>query len=420
MDFSDPNFSFETYQRAKLGLSMIPNSIRTNIAETNSRRVQQFLEYLYDTKFFKYVENLDDSDFIIAASEHKPKFTSTNVTFDITSYDIFEHIKFYAKKLLPSIKLLKDYEIEIKNYAIIYCDRDTLRRINTVILNTYKIIIIPIYSDELLYFDYINNYIDYDFKLFDGISITDRLWRPYMDTGVGEEKKYNIIIEKIMKLNFELLNRYNIPDWDFKVIYQDIKRDEDLELYNTDGKNPFNKTIEQAVCEDYLYQLWLFYTNILRHNNSLTSLYKKTTNNTNPGIFDVLNVSDKVPFIGGNLTLELSNENEINQIISLYANKLSSNQKKYLKKFHSLEQIGLLRTLDILTVVELKKNMDERQSDIIDLYNRNNDIINNYAISEKNNINLIIGGVITLAVIILSLLILVLRKNMIEMYKVDE
>lgn len=417
MDFSDPNFSFETYQRAKVGLSMNPNSIRTNIAQTDNRRVQQFLEYLYSTNFFKYVENFDNSDFIIAASADKPKFTSTNVTFDITSYDIFEHIKYYTKKLLPNIKLLKDYEIDIKNYAIIYCDRDTLRKINTVILNTYKIIVIPIYSDELLYFDYINNYIDYDFKKFDGISITDRLWRPYMDTEIGEEKKYNIIIEKIMKLNFELLDRYNIPNWDFKLIYQDIKRDEDLEVYNTDGKIPSNKNIEQAVCEDYLYQLWLFYTNILRYNNSLTNLYKKTTNSTNPGLFDVLSISDKVPFIGGNLSLELSNENEINQIISLYAKKLSSNQKKYLKKFHNLEKIGLLRTLDILTVVELKKNMDERQTDIIDLYNKNNNIINNYTISEKNNINLIIGGVITLAVIMLSLLILVLKKNMIEMYK---
>ena len=44
-----------------------------------------------------------------------------------------------------------------------------------IILSTYKIKIIPIYSDEFLHFDYINNYIRYDFKNKEGIKIRDRI-----------------------------------------------------------------------------------------------------------------------------------------------------------------------------------------------------------------------------------------------------
>ena len=410
MDFSDSNFSFETYQRSKIGMSMIPNSIQTNIAKINESKTQLFLEYLYSNKIFTYIENLNDTNFIIAASNEVPLFSVQNVTFEISAYDIFQHIKYYAHKLLPDKDILNEYNIKIHNFAIIYCNRTLAEEISIEISKTYKITVIPIYTDDLLHFDYINNYINYDFKTKKGPKIQDRVWKndqtgPTMKDN-NDQTVYNTIIEKIFKLNLQLLDTYNVPDWSFETIYLDIKRDVELDSYDITGKDGPNKSPEQAVCEDYLYQIWLYYTHIIRYDNSLTTIYKSSINTTDPSMFDVINASNRI--IGGNLTLEESNENTIHQIISSYAKDLSTNQKKYLKQFHKYEKLKLIKTLDVLTIIELKKNMDARQTEILELYQDNNFISKQLGFDEKTSISLIIIGIITLAVIILSILILVL------------
>lgn len=419
MDFSDPNFSFETYQKAKLDLSIVPGSIHNAILNTTNNKTNLCLQYLYQTKNIDFIENFNETDLIIAATKDIPVFTSTFLKYTVKAYDIFEHIKFYVHKLLPNKKTLKEYQIKLNNYAIIYGSRNFLNNHSKIILNSFGITVIPIYSDEFLYFDYINNYINYDFKKNRlNVKFTDRNWRPYLDKNT-DKKKYNVIIEKIIKLKFELLNRFKIPNWDYNSIYLDIKRDEELGLYNTKGKNDITKPIEQDISDDYLYQLWLFYTHVLRYNNSLTSIYKKTINNTDPTLLDVISASDKYNLHGGNLNLELLNENEVNIIISKYSKELSSNQKKYIKQFYEYEKLGLIKTLDVLTVIELKKNIDEQQRDIIELYNTNSSTPLFMSFDEKSQFGIMIICIIIISIIILSLLILVLRKNIIENYNYD-
>lgn len=419
MDFSDPNFSFETYQKAKLGLSIVPGTIHNAILNSTHSNTRLCLEYLNQTKNIYYVENFDETDLIIAATKDIPKFTSTFLKYTVTAYDIFEHIKFYVHKLLPNKTTLKDYDIKINKYAIIYGNRDFINDNSKTILKSFGITVIPIYSDEFLYFDYINNYINYDFKKNKlNVKLTDRTWKPWLDKNT-QKKKYNIIIEKIIKLKFELLHTFKIPKWDYNSIYIDIKRDEELGQYNTKDKNDITKSIEQDVSEDYLYQIWLFYTHILRYNNSLTDIYKKTVNNSDPTLLDVISASDKYNLKGGNLSLEFLNENELNIIISKYSKELSSNQKKYLKQFYEYEKLDLIKTLDILTVIELKKNMDARQRDIIEIYDSDASTPIFMSFNEKSEFGIMVICIIVISIIILSLLILVLRKNIIENYNDD-
>ena len=419
MDFSDPNFSFETYQKAKLGLSIVPGTLHNAILNTTDSKTRLCLEYLNQKKDIYYVENFDESDLIIAATKDIPQFTSTFLKYTVTAYDIFEHIKFYVHKLLPNKKTLKDYDIKINKYAIIYGNRNFINDNSSTIFKTFGITVIPIYSDEFLYFDYINNYINYDFKKNKlNVKLTDRLWRPYLDKNT-ENKKYNVIIEKLIKLNFELLHRFKIPNWEYNSIYIDIKRDEELGHYNTEGKNDITKSIEQDVSEDYLYQIWLFYTHILRYNNSLTGIYKKTVNNSDPTLLDVISASDKYNLRGGNLNLELIDENQVNIIISKYSKELSANQKKYIKQFYEYEKLGLIKTLDVLTVIELKKNMDQRQRDIIEIYDSDASTPTFMSFNEKSQFGIMVISIVVISIIILSLLILVLRKNIIENYNDD-
>ena len=61
-------------------------------------------------------------------------------------------------------------------YIVIEIYKKTLN----IILNKYNITIIPIYSDELLHFNYINNFLNYNFANKTGPKISDRLWKPYM------------------------------------------------------------------------------------------------------------------------------------------------------------------------------------------------------------------------------------------------
>ena len=62
----------------------------------------------------------------------------------------------------------------------LYCNRDIAKKLSSAVLNKYNITIIPIYPDELLHFNYINNFLNYNFANKTGPKISDRLWKPYM------------------------------------------------------------------------------------------------------------------------------------------------------------------------------------------------------------------------------------------------
>ena len=227
---------------------------------------------------------------------------------------------------------------------------------------------------------------------------------------------YNVIIEKIVKLTFELLHRYIKTKWDFNIVYLDIKRDEELENYTTVGKNPPNKTVEQSICEDYLYQLWIHYSNVIRFNNSLTTIYQNSINIEEPGIMNIINSSDRI-IRGGTLSLEETNENKINTIIAEYSKNFSSNQKKYLKYLHEYEKLGIIKTLDITTIIQLKKDLDKRQIDMTDLHKTESILSKKLGFTNDTHINIIVSGIISIAIIILSILVLVIRKHTLEIYE---
>ena len=135
--------------------------------------------------------------------------------------------------------------------------------------------------------------------------IDDIRWLPiqsvYQTTYVMKEYsiRYNKIIEVIMKLYFSILdihfkniNIQNVTNFDFELIYQQIKNDVDLGNYNIpenyQKKYISNKAIKKSyksiISEDYLYQIWLYYNHVVRYNNDVNITdkereeYSKTNN----------------------------------------------------------------------------------------------------------------------------------------------
>ena len=135
--------------------------------------------------------------------------------------------------------------------------------------------------------------------------IDDINWLPiqnvYQTTYLMSQYKvrYNKIIEVIMKLYFSILDIHfkninidNITNFNFEIIFKQIKNDVDLGNYNIpenyEKKYISNKVIkksyESIISEHYLYQIWLYYNHVVRYNNDVNITdkereeYSKTNN----------------------------------------------------------------------------------------------------------------------------------------------
>ena len=131
---------------------------------------------------------------------------------------------------------------------------------------------------------------------------------------------------------------------------------------------------------------------------------------------NIINSSDRI-IRGGTLSLEETNENKINTIIAEYSKNFSSNQKKYLKYLHEYEKLGIIKTLDITTIIQLKKDLDKRQIDMTDLHKTESILSKKLGFTNDTHINIIVSGIISIAIIILSILVLVIRKHNLEIYE---
>ena len=119
---------------------------------------------------------------------------------------------------------------------------------------------------------------------------------------------------------------------------------------------------------------------------------------------------------GGTLSLEETNENKINTIIAEYSKNFSKS-KKIFKIFHSYEKLGIIKTLDITTIIQLKKDLDKRQIDMTDLHKTESILSKKLGFTNDTHINIIVSGIISIAIIILSILVLVIRKHTLEIYE---
>jgi len=264
--------------------------------------VTQNLKLYLETTFdFVYNHN----NFFIVGNNDIPLNSLPNTTGETIWLKIIDYVKELMIEVShPDAELF--YGKLNTNYILAYGTHSFLNNKYDIILDRFNRQIVPIYNESNLDYTYLNN----------DISITNldtMLWKP-----TGFNKKYNSILETVLKLIFDTLNKAYLVDWSFKkldTLYIILNRDVE------DGYHiPITYEISKAL-KNYIYQVWIFIMN--NRSNLLSPEQKKIEallqKYKNKGI----------PFI---LSDNLKRGFEINKKI-IYREKISSKEglDKYLR-----------------------------------------------------------------------------------------
>ncbi len=339
------------YDRAKIELDIEENDIIN------------FLKLHFNESMF---QNYKQLGLFIAAQDVNPINVDKDDAFNINGKDIYRAIIFYLTQLIPNKDILTKYNINFSKNIILYCDRkyDLYNDISVTLYAKYKYNVIQIYHDDYLHISYLNQEMPIN-NVINNIN-----WIPYQNvytTAITTtySVRYNKIIEEIMKLYFNLLDKYliNIDTGDAErlnseIIYENIKKDIEIDQYEIPSnhnemflKNIITtKTYNNIVTEQYLYQLWLFYNHVIRFNNRLTSEYITEYDEEEDETSNKIN------------NIDLANYREYyRKIISIVNRKLSIYQTKILQSFYIYEALGLIKCLDINDTIKFIKTIKKRQ-----------------------------------------------------------
>ena len=322
-----------------------------------------FLKLHFDPSMF---QNYRELGLFVVAQDIEPINTDKDDAFNINGRDIYKSIIFYLTQLIPDNDVLIKYNINFSKNIILYCDRnyDLNNEISSTLYFKFNYNVIQIYNDDYLHISYINQEMPIS-NIINNIN-----WIPYQNVyttriNTLHSVRYNKIIEEIMKMYLNLLDKYlinlNIADVErlnSEIVYENIKKDIEIQQYEIpenyykmfSKKNIVNKTYENIISEQYLYQLWLFYNHRIRYNNRLTSEYLTYDSENN------IEQSDKIENI--DLVKYKEYYKKIDDIVN---RKLSIYQTKILQSFYNYEALGLIKCLDINNTIKFVKAIKKRQ-----------------------------------------------------------
>jgi len=212
------------------------------IYENDILQVTQNLKtYLEATFDFVYNHN----DFFIVGNNDIPLNSLPNTTGEVIWLKMIDYVKdLMIEPSYPDASLF--YGKLSTNFILAYGTHSFLNDQYEIILDKFNRKLVPIYNESKLDYTYLNN----------DISITKldtMLWKP-----VGYNKKYNTILETILKLIFDTLNLAYSVEWSFKKLdnlYIILNRDVE------DGYHiPISYEIPKAL-KNYIYQVWILMIN---------------------------------------------------------------------------------------------------------------------------------------------------------------
>lgn len=285
---------------------------------------QNLKTYLEATFDFVYNHN----DFFVVGNNNTP----LNSLPDTTGETIWLKMIDYVKELMiepskPDATLF--YNKLSANYILAYGSHSVLSEQYQILLDKFNRHLVPIYNESKLDYTYLNN----DIKI---TRLDTILWKP-----VGFNKKYNVILETVIKLIFDTLSiAYNV-EWSFKKLdnlYIILNRDVE------DGYHiPINYEIPKAL-KNYIYQVYILIIN--DRSNLLSPQQKK--------IEALLNkYSTKgIPLVlSPNLTTEYKLDKKI-----IYREKTSTFQNTILNKYITNDMLlGALGILTLILIIVLLK-----------------------------------------------------------------
>ncbi len=214
-------------------------SLNENVLDVTFN-LKTYLEAEFD---FVYNHN----NFFIVGNNDKP----INSLPDTSGEDIWLKIIDYVKELMIDVNLPDGkvfYEKLSANFILAYGTQTFLNEKYNIVLDKFNRKIIPIYTDSKLDYTYLNS--DITINRLDSI-----MWKP-----LSVNKKYNQIIETVLKIIFDTLNIAYNTEWSFE------KLDNLYIILNRDVENgyhiPTHYDISKAI-KDYLYQVWI----LLFHDN---------------------------------------------------------------------------------------------------------------------------------------------------------
>ena len=214
---------------------------------------QNLKNYLEATFDFIYNHN----DFFIVANNDVPLNSLPNTTGETIWLKMIDYVKeLMIEPSYPDASLF--YGKLSANFILAYGTHSFLNDKYQIILDKFNRKIVPIYNESKLDYTYLNN----------DISITrldTMLWKP-----VGFNKKYNTILETVLKLIFDTLSLAYSVEWSFKKLdnlYIILNRDVE-EGYHI----PISYEIPKAL-KNYIYQVWILMLN--NRSNLLSPQQKK-------------------------------------------------------------------------------------------------------------------------------------------------
>ena len=211
----------------------------------NPLEIQSQLKVFLD-KHFDFVYN--HNGFFIVGKEEPPKNTISNTNGQKIWLKIVEYVReLMIKPELPAAK--KFYNKLSANFILAYGTQHFLNEMYPIILEKFHRQLIPIYNDSKLDYSYLNGDIIIT-------KLNDITWKSY-----GFRKKYNEIIEIILKIIFSTLNLVYPTKWSFEKLsnlYIILNRDVEDGYYI-----PKHYSISKAI-KNYIYQVWL----LVFHNHS--------------------------------------------------------------------------------------------------------------------------------------------------------
>jgi len=244
--------------------------------------------------------------FFIVANNDIPKNTKDDTTGENMWLKIIEYVReLMINPESPDAK--KFYNKLSSNFILAYGTNTFLNEMYPIVLEKFHRQIIPIYNTSKLDYTYLNN--DIIIQKLDDIT-----WKSY-----GFNKKYNEIIEIILKIIFNTLNLVYPIDWSFEKLnnlYIILNRDVENGYYI-----PKYYNVSKAI-KNYIYQVWLLI--IHKHSQILSPEQKK--------IEELLyKYKDKgIPFTisnnitsGFNIDISIINEKKNKSRIEIFFNNLS-------------------------------------------------------------------------------------------------
>jgi hypothetical protein len=286
---------------------------------------QNLKNYLEATFDFIYNHN----DFFIVANNDVPLNSLPNTTGETIWLKMIDYVKeLMIEPSYPDASLF--YGKLSANFILAYGTHSFLNDKYQIILDKFNRKLVPIYNESKLDYTYLNN--DISITRLDTI-----IWKP-----VGFNKKYNTILETVLKIIFDTLSIAYDVDWSFKKLdnlYIILNRDVE------DGYHiPLTYEIPKAI-KNYIYQVWILIIN--DRSNLLSPQQKK---------IEALLNKYKTKGIPLNLSNNLTKEFEIDKKI-IYRDTTSTFSNKFLNETVSNEVlfiiIGVLTFILIIIILKI-------------------------------------------------------------------